>query len=118
MPQFNPATPAATQNGTAAIDSMRANLLALRDSIIAGSLPGWAATAIGPDLSQPEKIEYSNSPEKIRATITWGTAGGETGNPVQVDYDYSDDDGVTWTALASKQIIFTIAGEWAGTTWS
>lgn len=106
--KFTPDTPVITDTGAEVIDDTRFNLMALRDAIVAGALVDWDMTATGgpADGSEPTQIMYDTGTEWIRATITWGTTGGEDGNPKTVVYAYSTDNFV-----ASNEAI----GTWTGT---
>lgn len=121
--KFTPDTPVITDTGAEVIDDTRNNLMALRDAIVAGAMVNWnmAATGGPADGSEPTQLLYSNNSntEAIKLTITWGTTGGEDGNPVTIVYAYSDDDFTaddntigTWTGTYNSD------GNLTAETWS
>lgn len=117
---FNAATPdAATQNGTQFAQSTRANLAALRDAcVLGGGFPGWAMAASGGTAEQPATLTYSRGTERVRATLTWGTTGGEAGNVTQAVYAYSANSGTDYGTIGTKTITYDGSGNVTATAWA
>lgn len=94
---------------------------ALRDSVISGLMPGWNLAASGGTAEQPSTLTYSKSTERIRASLTWGTTGGESGNVTVVTLEYSSDSGATYvdlTALNVLTVSYDASGNVTAATWS
>lgn len=117
---FDPTKPdAATQNGTSFAASTRTNGSALRDAcILGGGFPGFDLAVSGGTASQPTQMLYSNGAERIRATLTWGTAGGEAGNVTVAVYDYSSDSGANYSTIGTKTVTYDGSANVTATTWS
>lgn len=115
---FDETTPNGTQSGTAFAQSTRDNLLAMRDMIVMGCMPGWAMAATGGTADQPTTLTYSRTTERIRATITWGTTGGASGNPQSVAFDYSANGGADWDAVGTETITYDASGNVTASAWS
>jgi hypothetical protein len=88
--------PVIADDGDVVINNTRENLMALRDAIAAGALVDWdMSLTIGAGTAEePDEILYSNNSntEAIKLDITWGTTGGEDGQPTVIVYHYSTDD--------------------------
>ena len=106
--KFTPDKPVIADTGAEVIDYTRDNLMALRDAIVAGALVNWDMAASGGTAAEPAQLLYSNNSntEAIKLLITWGTTGGEDGNPTSIVYRYSSDDFST---------VDDIIGTWGGT---
>lgn len=107
--QFLSDKPVIADDGDVVITNTRENLMALRDAIVMGGLFDWDLTVEigGGTAEEPDEIHYERgTAEWIKADITWGTAGGEDGNPTVIVYTYSTDD-----FSASNETI----GTWTGT---
>jgi len=117
---FTPSKPnPAADNGTQAMDYVRKNLLALRDACIMGGLFfGWPLTVSGGTAEQPATLTYANGTERVKAAITWGTTGGEAGNPTVVVYSYSANSGGAYDTIGTKTITYDGSGNVTATTWS
>ena len=119
---FETDTPIITDTGAQVVDDTRFNLMALRDAVVAGALVGWDMAATGPDADEPTQILYSDnaSTEAIRLAITWGTAGGEDGNPKTVVYSYTADDTptITWETIGTWTGTYDAGGSLTAETWS
>lgn len=118
--QFDPTKPdAATQNGTAFAQSARDNLKAIRDAaIIGGGFYGWSMAASGGTAEQPATITYSKGNERVRAYLTWGTAGGEAGSVTAATYSYSSNSGTSWDIIGTNTIVYDASGNVTSTSWS
>lgn len=108
----------ATQNGTQVLQSIRDNQRALRDMIVSGFAAGWAMTLSGGTAGQPAQILKSAGTERLRATLTWGTTGGEAGNVTKSVYAYSSNSGGSYDTVGTLSISYDSAGYVTGTTWS
>jgi hypothetical protein len=115
--------PVIADDGDVVITNTRENLMALRDAVVAGALVDWdmSQTVGGGDTDEPDEILYSNNgnTEALKLDITWGTAGGEDGNPTVIVYHYSTDDFSgsdetigTWTGTYNSNGTLTV-GTWS-----
>jgi hypothetical protein len=86
--------PVIADDGDVVINNTRENLMALRDAVVAGALVDWDMSISGGTDEEPTNILYSNNgnTEAIKLIITWGTSGGEDGNPTVIVYHYSTND--------------------------
>ena len=110
---------AATQNITGFASSVRTNEAALRDAaILAGGFPGFNLAISGGTAEQPALLTYSKGVERVKAALTWGTAGGESGNVVSAVYSYSANSGTTYDAIGTKTVTYDALGNVTQTTWS
>lgn len=117
--QFDPSKPdGASQNGTQFGQSARDNFKAQRDMIAAGTLVGFNGTASGGTADQPTTITHSKSTERIRETITWGVAGGATGNPSTILYEYSSNSGGSYDAIGTITYTYDANGNVTSWAWS
>jgi hypothetical protein len=101
---FNAAQPAGSQTGSAAIDSMRANHLALRDAILMGAMDGFVFSVSGGTASQPATMYWKNGTTWLRASITWGAGTGTDGNPTSIAWDLSINSGSDYTTAPGGAI--------------
>lgn len=115
----------AVDNGTNAFDNTRTNMLALRDAVIGGTFPGWNLSVSGGTAEQPQYYTYSKGTERVRATLTWGTAGGADGNVLSIVYEYSSNSGTNYAVmgdtgypLGKLTISYDPDANVTGTTWS
>ena len=119
---YDNANPLATQTGPNVVDSMRENLLALRDSIVMGALYGWDLTVVQGTgtAEQPQYLKYSRgSSEYLRAELTWGTSGGEDGNVTVAAYAYSTDNfSSSNEAIGTLTISYDSDANVTATAWS
>jgi len=109
---------ATTQTLTQMGQSARDTLTIVRTALAAGTMFGWAETPSGGSEEQPAVMTYAKGVERIRASITWGTTGGATGNPTAILYEYSSDSGSTWAAAGTMNLSWTASGNSGGITWS
>ncbi len=115
---FSNSTPASTQTGPNCVDSMRENLLALRDAIVSGALKGWDMTPSGGTGEQPATITFDSSTERLRQSLTWGAAGGADGNVTKSIYCYSSDSGSSWDYIGTENITYDTDGNVTAITWT
>ena len=110
---------AATQNGTQFAQATRDNLAAVRDAcILGGGFPGWNLAAAGGTAAQPATLTYSRGTERVRATLTWGTTGGEAGNVTTAVYAYSSNSGSSYDTIGTKVVTYDADANVTATTWS
>lgn len=104
------------------IDSIRNNLNALRDMLVAGvPVSGWNYSVSGGTAEQPQYMFYKNGVEWIRATLTWGTTGGADGNVTIMQLHYSGNSGGAYDALTPYSTItyaYDSNANLVTTTWS
>ena len=122
---FQPDKPDGADSGPTVIDDTRKNLRAIRDAAMMGTMPEWAMEPQNSDGStppsdpaQPEVLMYSRSTERLKLSITWGSSGGNDGNPTQIAYEYSADSGSTWESIGTETITYDSAGNVTGTSWA
>jgi hypothetical protein len=118
---FEADKPVIADDGDVVINNTRENLMALRDAVVAGALKGWDMAATGGTADEPTQILYSknNNTEAIKLTITWGTTGGEDGNPKTVVFAYSNDDfGASNEAMGTWTGTYAAGGALTAETWS
>ena len=117
---FNEAKPDSTAAGGMPVYSqaIRDNLQALRDAVIMGALAGWAMTPSGGTAEQPTTLTYSKGTERIKAALTWGTTGGESGNVTQSVYSYSSNSGTSWDVIGTRTVSYDANSNVTGTAWS
>ncbi len=117
---FDPTKPdAATQNGTSFAASARTNGAALRDAcILGGGFPGFNLAASGGTAAQPTQLLYSKGTERVRATLTWGTVGGEAGNVTVAAYVYSANSGGLYETVGTKTITYDASANVTATSWA
>ena len=108
------------QNGLSAFDSTRKNLDALRDSVVAGIMPGWNyAIGIGSgNTSQPSRMHYTKGTESIKLELSWGRSGGAEGNVTQCTISYSPNP-VTeaYSVIGIMGIVYNSRGMAITATW-
>lgn len=69
-------------------------------------------------VGQPQSLLYTKTTERVRAALTWGTAGGEAGNVTVAVYGYSSDSGATYSTIKTNTITYDGSGNVTATTWS
>ena len=117
--QFDGTLPdAGTQAGTAAMQSVRDNLLALRDALAIGMLPGYNMSVSGGTAEQPAIFWWKKGAEWIKVSVTWGSTGGEAGNPTVCLCEYSANSGGAYVTIGTNTIAYDAAGNVVSTTWS
>jgi len=110
--------PVAADTGTQFADFTRENLMALRDAVVAGTMAGWNYAPAGGTAEEPATVTYSKSTERIRGTLTWGSAGGSDGSVTQAVWEYSSDSGSTWDAVGTQAVTYDAGGNVTAVTWS
>jgi len=116
--QFADNKPVATDTGPDVVDDMRNNLMAIRDMVVMGAMPGWTMTPSGGTASQPTTITWSKGTERIKAVLTWGTTGGADGNVTVAVYSYSSDSGGTYDTIGTETMTYDVDGNITKIEWS
>lgn len=118
--KFTSDTPVIADTGGEVIDDTRNNLMALRDAIVAGTLVDWNLdiTIGGGSAEEPDELIYKKSTEWIRLQITWGTTGGEDGQPTVIIYAYSADSGGVYDTIGTATMTYDSNGNMTDLTWS
>ena len=117
-------TPVIAANGDVVINNTRENLMAVRDAGVIGALVGWDMSQVvgGGDTDEPDEIWYSNNvnTEALRLDITWGTAGGDDGQPTVIVYYYTADDTptITWDIIGTLTNTYNSNGTLTAAVWS
>lgn len=115
---YDSTKPTTAQTRQAAIDSIRANQMADRDANIIGAFKGFNYSVSGGTAEQPAITYRKNGTEWLRATLTWGTTGGENGNVTVAVYAYSANSGGAWDTIGTCTIAYDANGNVTTTTWS
>ena len=112
-------TPDATTQSLAQMGAaMREHATRLRMSLASGTLAGFGFTASGGTPEQPTVITHSRGVERLRETVTWGTAAGAAGNPASILYEYSEDSGGTWMSVGTLTYTYDASGNVTAAAWS
>ena len=117
---FLPDTPDITDDGDVVINNTRENLMALRDAIVNGALVDWdlaTADITGP-ADEPTQLVYKKSTEWMKLVITWGTSGGDDGNPLTVVYSYSANSGGLYDAIGTLTNTYDSSGNLRSALWT
>ncbi len=77
----------------------------------------WDMTPSGGTASQPTVLTYSKGTSRLKISLTWGTTGGEAGNPIQAVYEKSVDSGSHYTTLGTETISYDSDGNVNGISW-
>ena len=115
---FDSSKPTTSQTRQAQNDSIGANLRAARDMAIIGEAKGYNYSVSGGTADQPAITYRKNGAEWLRATLTWGTTGGEAGNVTTAVYAYSADSGSTWDTIGTLTLAYDSNANLTSTTWS
>src|SRR6266511_1499841 len=103
--QFDATKPdGATQAGSAFSTSTNANDKALRDAILSGAMHGFVFSVSGGTAAEPATLFWKNGTTWLRATITWGTTGGEDGQMKTIVWDLSINSGTDYTTAPGGAI--------------
>lgn len=118
--QFIPDKPVIADDGDVVINNTRDNLMATRDGVVAGVMPGWnfTRTVGGGSDEEPDEIIYKKSVEWIRLVITWGTSGGDDGNPTVIVYSYSANSGGLYHPMGTLTNTYNGSGTLTASVWS
>lgn len=128
--QFDYAVPNTSQTRQETVDASRDNLLALRDAIAMGYVPGWdmtpgdssdtataTFTSTMANAAEPQIIKYENGTEEILLWITW------TNNaPSVIKYYYSPDNSSGYPGnrelIGQENITYDVNKNVSGVTWT
>lgn len=112
--------PIGTDTGPQAIDYARNNLMAMRDAVNMGTMKSWnySKTDGTGTAEQPQYIFYKNGTLWLRATLTWGTVGGEAGNVTVAVWAYSTNSGGAYDTIGTETIAYDASANVVSTTWS
>lgn len=124
---FQPTQPDATaDNGTTFGSDLLRNQKALRDATIALMFPGFEFSIVAGTGSayRPQYMYWKQgtggSAPWVRATLTWGTSGGEKYNPTVILWEQSADGGSSYETMANSTLTYDSNGNLtavsAGTT--
>lgn len=99
-------------------DSTRDHLTRMRAALASGTMIGFAIAVTGGTPEQPAVITHSRGVERLRETVTWGTASGAAGNPESILYEYSEDSGSTWMSIGTITYTYDASGNVTAAAWS
>lgn len=108
--QFDSANPVVGQSRFNAIESMRNNLLALRDMSLFKMAVGFNFSKAGGTVEQPAQHFFKKGAEWIRNDLTWGTTGGAEGNVTQVVRYKSLNSGTTYDLVETITFTYDVNG--------
>lgn len=119
---FDKNKPAGASNGPTVMQHVRDNLMALRDGVITGGIPGFECVASGGTEDARTECLFTgtgtNSTERIKVVIVYGTTGGALGNPQTLTFTYSSDSGATYVAIGTMTVTYSAAGYFSSYAWS
>jgi hypothetical protein len=94
--------------------------MALRDACVAGALVDWNLdiTVGGGSAAEPDELIYKKSTEWLRLQITWGTTGGDDGQPTVIVYAYSANSGGLYDTIGTATMTYDSSGNMTDVTWS
>ena len=87
------------------------------EDVLCGA-PFWDFTPAGGTAEQPATVTYSRSTSRFRGSITWGTSGGEDGNPTTIVWAFSGDSGTTYNTIATQAFTYDASANVTGMSWS
>ena len=115
--------PVISDDGDDVITDIRQNLMAVRDGVVMGKFLDWNMTPTigGGSAEEPDSIEWRDGKgagtDRVRATTTWGTAGGADGNPVTIVWAFSVD-GAVYDPMGTQTITYDSNSNITGITWA
>lgn len=112
--QFDSVNPVIGQSRFNAVESMRNNLLALRDMAVLHMAPGFNFSKAGGTAEQPAQHFFKKGAEWIREDLTWGTTGGAEGNVTQVVRYKSLNSGVAYDLIETLTFTYDTDGNFTG----
>lgn len=86
--------------------------------VMDGHYYAWGLTPSGGTAEKPAVVVYAKSVERVRATLTWGTTGGETDNVTVAVYEYSSNSGGAYSTIGTKTMTYDASGNVTLTAWS
>lgn len=114
---FQATKPDGADTGPNVVDDANRNDKACRDAIVALMFDDFefSITAGTGSTRRPQYMYWKNgsggSAPWIRATITWGTTGGEKYCPTGIVWDYSGNGGSTYDTIATQALTFDSNGD-------
>lgn len=114
---FQASKPSGADTGPTVVSDANRNDKACRDAIVALMFDDFefSITAGTGSTRRPQYMFWKNgtggSAPWIRATITWGTTGGEEYNPTGIVWDYSADGGSAYDTIATQALTFDANGD-------
>ena len=109
--------PVSSDNGLKVVDDTRNNLMAMRDAVVAGVMPGWDYSPNGGTAEQPAEFLYTKGSERIRGAVTWGSSGGADGNVTQIAWSYSSNGGSSYDAMGTQGVTYDSDANVTAITW-
>lgn len=116
---FDATKPAGTQTGTQFATSANANDVALWYAVVGGGqVPSFVMSqTIGTGTAeQPQYWYWTDSAQIVRATNTWGSSGGASGNLTQIVWDVSQDTGATYANVCTQAFTYDANGNLTATS--
>lgn len=110
----------AVDDGAATLTGINENEQALLDAVAGGIAVDWNLSILspGPEPADVTIADADDANHVQKLTITWGTSGGASGNPVTVVQQRSYDGGSTWTDPKTCTIAWNASGDPVSATWS
>jgi hypothetical protein len=73
-------------------------------NVVMGAVPGWNYAPVigGGTIEEPDQYLFTKGALRIRLSVVWGTTGGGDGNPTQITYEFSDDNGSIYTPIGTS----------------
>lgn len=87
------------------------------EDVLAGA-PFWNYAPNGGTADQPAEWIFTRGTQKFKGAVTWGTSGGEDGNPTNIVWSFSGNTGTNYTTFATVAIAYDANGDVTSTTWS
>lgn len=99
-------------------DRLYTDMMAVRDAVVTGIMPGWNYSIGGGAPHQPTQILWTRGTETIAINCTWGTTGGAADNLVGAVVHYRPNASTAYESLGTLAIDYTPAGDVTTATWS
>ena len=117
---FSDNTPTVGGNGLKVVSDIRENLMAMRDAVVMGAMPGWdySRTPGRVDAENADEMFYKKGSNWIRATLTWGYSGGAEGNLVSAVWESSADAGENYETIGTETFTYDVSGDLDTSSWS
>lgn len=103
---YQPDKPVMTDSGQQIIDATRENLMAMRDAVVMGTMPGWDSYTSGGTPDYPAYMVYTRGGERLSMAIAWGS-GDTEGYITAIGCYYRLDDGVTWQNIGTATVDYS-----------
>lgn len=113
---------ATADNGATFGSDLLRNQRALRDAVVAAMFDDFefSITAGTGSTRRPQYMYWKNgtggSAPWLRATLTWGTTGGEKYNPTSILWEYSGNGGSSYDTVATQALTFDSNGDLTAVT--